>query len=132
MPVFVDTSGIFAVMDRGDRYNAKAEGEWEALMSGDDALVTSSYVVVETTALVQRRLGFAAARDFLANVVSALEVYRIDEQVHSQAVSALLAAGERDLSLVDCVSFKVMRRFGDTIFTFDVHFAQRGFRCVPD
>jgi predicted nucleic acid-binding protein len=35
----------------------------------------------------------------------------------------------RDLSLVDCVSFEIMRDLGiATTFSFDDHFAQQGFR----
>jgi predicted nucleic acid-binding protein len=41
-------------------------------------------------------------------------------------------AGQRDLSLVDFVSFELMRREGiRTAFTFDRHFAEQGFECVP-
>jgi predicted nucleic acid-binding protein len=52
--------------------------------------------------------------------------------LHDRAIAALLTAGARDLSLVDCVSFEVMRLLGlDTAFAFDAHFAQQGFRSLP-
>jgi len=39
-----------------------------------------------------------------------------------------LTAARRQLSLVDCISFEVMRRRGiKTAFTFDDHFAEQGF-----
>jgi predicted nucleic acid-binding protein len=44
----------------------------------------------------------------------------------------LLAANRRSLSLVDCTSFEVMRQAGlDTVFTFDLHFREMGFKVIP-
>jgi predicted nucleic acid-binding protein len=46
--------------------------------------------------------------------------------------SALLTANRRQLSLVDCVSFEMMRRLGiKTAFTYDRHFSEQGFECLP-
>jgi predicted nucleic acid-binding protein len=43
-------------------------------------------------------------------------------------LSALLAAGRRHLSLVDCVSFVIMRRLGIRAYLgLDAHFAEQGF-----
>ena len=47
-------------------------------------------------------------------------------------VKALLAAGRRTVSLVDWVSFLVMRRHGvRRAFTFDQDFAVEGFEVLP-
>ena len=46
--------------------------------------------------------------------------------------SALLTANRRQLSLVDCISFEMMRRLEiKTAFTHDRDFAERGFECLP-
>jgi predicted nucleic acid-binding protein len=43
-------------------------------------------------------------------------------------MAALLTAGRRELSLVDCVSFACMRRLGITrALHFDRHFKEQGF-----
>jgi len=47
-------------------------------------------------------------------------------------VVAWLAAARRQLSLVDCASFVVMRAHGLTrAFGFDAHFAEQGFTVTP-
>jgi predicted nucleic acid-binding protein len=44
----------------------------------------------------------------------------------------MLTASKRNLSLVDCVSFEIMRALGiKTVFAFDPHFAEQGYRCIP-
>jgi uncharacterized protein len=97
-----------------------------------DTLLTSNYVLVETTALVQRRLGLQALRDVQAAFLPLFSVAWIDEATHARAMSVLLAVAIRDLSLVDCTSFEVMRNIGvQTAFAFDAHFTQQGFKCVP-
>ena len=50
---------------------------------------------------------------------------------HRAAAAALLAAGRRGISLVDCSSFEVMRRLGlERAFAFGRHFAEAGFQLV--
>ena len=55
----------------------------------------------------------------------------MDPKLHEAAVSAFLAA-RGALSLVDCVSFEVMRRLAiPTAFAFDRDFERAGFRTLP-
>jgi predicted nucleic acid-binding protein len=128
---FVDTSALYAAIDSDDGAHAAVAPALVELLDRD-WLVTSSYVVVEATALVQSRLGMPATRDLLEELVPALDVVWVDEDVHGAAVAAHLAAGRRDVSLVDHVSFEVMRRRGiRAALTVDRHFAEAGFDVVP-
>jgi predicted nucleic acid-binding protein len=128
MAVFLDTSAVFAFLDGGDDNHAAAAEMWEALESRAETLVTHDYVLLETAALLQRRLGAEALRDFLEGIVPLLSIVWIDEELFRAAAAALLTADNRRLSLVDCASFEVMRRTGvRTFFAFDPHFADMGF-----
>jgi predicted nucleic acid-binding protein len=129
--VFVDTSALFAALDASDRNNARSQEIWRDLARRGDRPVTTNYVILETIALIQRRLGLSAVRSFLTDFAPRLSISWIDEAVHQQAVAALLAVGQRDLSLVDCVSFVLMRRDAiDAAFAFDEHFIHQGFLCL--
>lgn len=135
--VFVDTSALYAVLDRDDRNHPLAARGWNRLLDGiaDDTVegCTHSSVLVETTALVQHRLGMPAVRALHDLLVPVLEVVWVDPQLHRRAVAALLAADRRDVSLVDWTSFEVMRERGiDTAFAFDDDFAARGFADWAD
>ena len=132
MTVFADTSALYSLMDADDQDHTAAGEVWARLVLRGEALITSNYVLVETIALVQNRMGPAAVRDFQDGITPLLRVLWIDSDVHAQAVAAVLTAGRRRLSLVDCTSFALMRRQGlDTAFAFDRHFTEQGLDVVP-
>ncbi len=132
MSTFVDTSALMAVMDADDQNHEPASATWKDLVAGETVLVCSNYILVEALALIQNRLGIEAVRTFQDDVVPLLQIEWIDMQGHERSVTALLIAGRRQLSLVDCASFDTMRTLGmTTAFVFDRHFAEQGFRCIP-
>ncbi len=128
MSVFVDTSALLAVLHAGDENHARAARSFRRLIEANEELVTTSYVLVEATALLQHRFGLPAVRAFQDDLVPVLGVVWMDAELHAEATAALLTAGRRELSLVDCVSFACMRRQGLTrAFHFDRHFREQGF-----
>ncbi len=132
MSAFVDTSAFIAVLDADDAHHRAGRAAWEALLDAGEALFTSNYIVLETCAVLQRHCGIAAVRLFLLDLLPAVAVVWVDERVHHAGAAALLAAARRTLSLVDCISFELMRVRGATrVFTFDRHFGEQGFVCSP-
>lgn len=128
MSVFVDTSALFAVLDADDEHHSNAAEAWADILSIGEPLVTTNYVLVESFAVVQRRLGSEAARTFAEDIVSVLFIHWVEEQEHERALAAFLAAMRRRLSLADCVSFEIMRSLGiRRAFAFDPHFREAGF-----
>jgi predicted nucleic acid-binding protein len=89
-------------------------------------------VLLESLALIQHRLGVQAARAFRDQLLPVLQVQWVTTELHDTATSLLLTVGQRDLSLVDCTSMELMRRFGQcAIFAFDQHFRDHGFTQLP-
>ena len=128
MIAFVDTSAFYAVLDRDDENHAAAGAAWKKLLESGAILVTSNYVLVETCALVQHRLGLDAVRSFHQQIAPLLTIEWISPAQHDSAMAAVLAADRKKLSLVDCVSFAVMRHAGiRSAFAFDSHFIEQGF-----
>lgn len=132
MMVLVDTSALLAILDGDDANHGKAWEVWQDLLTLDATLLCSNYVLLETCALVQHRLGLEALSTFQTDVASVLSIQWVDAQVHAAAIAAQLIARRRKLSLVDCVSFAIARRSGVEIaFAFDRHFTEQGFQCLP-
>ena len=133
MTTFVDTSALYAVLDASDVSHPPARIAWKELLAGEETLLTSNYVLGESFALVRHHLGLEAVRAFQDRVLPVLEVEWVDESDHEAAVHAVLAADRPDLSLVDCVSFRIMRRLGvRSAFAVDEHFREQGFRVLPE
>jgi predicted nucleic acid-binding protein len=137
IPVFVDTSAIYAVLDADDVNHDIANAGWQQLLNGlesdDLEAVTHGSVVVEVTALAQRRLGMKAVKVVLDDVIPLFSTIWVDQALHDRATAAMLAAGLRSVSLVDWTSFEVMRRRAiEMAFAFDDDFQARGFVSFPD
>ena len=133
MNIFIDTAAFLAVLNANDRFHGLAKPAWDEILSSDAALFTSNYVLLETTALLQHRFGIEAVRLFESDILPILEIVWVDETIHQQGMSALLVANRRELSLVDCTSFEIMRQKGmEAAFTFDAHFRVQGFMVIPE
>ena len=132
MSIFVDTSALIAFLDANQPRHAEVIDTWDRAIADGKALFTSNYVLVESFALVQRRLGLEALRALADVLVPMLRVLWIDEELHAAAVASLFTAGRRKLSLVDCTSFELMRRHGlAEALALDDDFARQGFRRLP-
>lgn len=132
MTFFLDTSAFLAVLDANDGNHQKAKKKWEDLIYREETLVCNNYVLIETFALIQNRLGMIAVRTFQEDVVPILTIEWVDESLHQAGITSMITANRRVLSLVDCVSFAMMRRLGiKAAFVFDRHFKEQGFECVP-
>lgn len=132
MKIFLDTSAFFALLDRDDANHQKARKIWSSFVDFDNISITTNYVVVESFALIQHRLGLEAVRGFQEDILPLINIEWVNADTHRAGVSAFLAASRRRLSLVDCVSFEVMRSLGiKTVFAFDLHFVEQGFKLTP-
>jgi len=128
MIVFADTSAIFALLFRDDLMHVRAKENFTCFAQEGVQLLTSSYVLVETVALLQRRIGLAPVHDFNTKIVPLLEIVWVDAAWHGRATQRLLGENRRNISLVDCLSFEIMEAGEITeAFTFDQHFADKGF-----
>lgn len=128
MIVFADTSGLFAFLVENDYMHLRAENIFRSFAESDTQLLTSSYVLVETTALLQRRVGLGAVLDFQDKILPLLDIIWVDAHWHEKAVNRLVAINQKNVSLVDCLSFVIMdAREVHIAFSFDRHFEKNGY-----
>lgn len=130
--IFADTSALYAVLVRNDSGHQATRAAWDQLLERRKRLRTTSYVVHETVALLQARLGIEAIRRWRSEIEPVLDIMWVGATLHDRALAALAAAGRREVSLTDWVSFELMREDGiDTAFALDAHFKEQGFALLP-
>jgi uncharacterized protein len=128
---FVDTSVLLAFLDRDAARHADAVEAMTPVLAQRTG-VTHNYVIVEAEALVHRRHGATPARRLLEDVVTLLDIAWVGPDLHAAAVEAHLADLRRRTSLVDHMSFIVMRdRAIDDALALDRHFTEAGFNTRP-
>lgn len=123
--VLWDSSAVVALLDRDDENHlAAAEVAGRIAAERLPSFVTN-YLQAETHAMLLRRLGRTAARDWLlANGPPVIHATRQDEE---RARAILLRHQDKDWSYCDALSFAVMdARRVTTAFSFDRHFTQYG------
>jgi len=132
MRTFIDSSAILAIINPDDRWHRGAAALWSEAVGRREAILTTNYILLETSAVVQRRHGLALVQTIVDRLRPVVRVVWITEEIHDAALRTVLAAGRRDLSLVDCTSFEIMRRLGiRRCFTFDPYFRDQGFEVIP-
>ena len=128
MSVFVDTSALIAFLDAEDPAHGVCREAWRQAALDAEGLVTTDYIVVEAATVAQRRWGLGAVRTLVDEYLPLIEVGPVSAEDRTAAIGALFAADRRRLSLVDCVSFTVMRRLGIREYLgLDPHFREQGF-----
>ncbi len=125
--IFLDTSAIYALADRADPNHMTAYAKFEDLLKSGETFLLHNYILLESIALLQARLGLPAALLFLRDA-KLFEVEWVDLDLHEEAAKELGKIGKRRISLVDCTSFLVMRRRGiEKALAFDPDFQYQGF-----
>jgi predicted nucleic acid-binding protein len=131
--VFVDTSGLYALVDRRDAHHAAARRAVEALVRAGGRLVVTDYVVAETFTLARARSGAPAALRVLDLIEQSagIRVERIDPARFDATKAFARKHADHAYSFVDCASFVVMRdlRLRQALTT-DGHFQAAGFETL--
>ncbi len=125
--IFLDTSGVIALADNTDDFHDRAVQMFESAQKSGEDIVLHNYIVVESAALLQRKLGSDSSIRFLKEA-SQFNIHWVDSRLHAQAVTYIDQNRTSKMSFVDVMSFLVMRSNKITNFIgFDKHFTDAGF-----
>ena len=130
-PVVVDTSALYALHSSTDEFHERAWVEYQRLSQRGQPLWIPSYALVETIALMSRRLGFEAVQLFDYWRAAHTQVLWFDERSHTEAWSLYTLNRGQGMNFVDCSVVVAAREMDAPIFTFDGGFANYGLTVVP-
>jgi predicted nucleic acid-binding protein len=127
---FVDTSGFYALLVRGDRQHGRAKKILAAAARSGGRFVTTDYILDETATLLRaRELGHLAEAFFESVFASvACRVEWMDPDRFAQTRQFFLKHHDKQWSFTDRFSFGIMGALGlrDALTT-DSHFRQAGY-----
>jgi len=136
--VFIDTSALYAILDKKDANHKKAGIIYKKLLSAGTKFTLSDHVLSESLTLIRRRLGYNKSLEFatiiqqgeaveLFNIIFVNRpAFRLANQFFEQLKSV-------KISYVDCLSFATMNilKISD-YFAYDNHFQEAGFNNIED
>jgi predicted nucleic acid-binding protein len=129
--IYLDSVGLLALWDQRDQWHVAAKACLAARDPDTTRYVTTSYVLLECANHAARRVYRAEVVRMREELGMAGDLYDpLPEEVHS-AWDDYARGIAGTASLVDLVSFAVMRRLGIAqAFTNDKHFAAAGFKVL--
>ncbi len=129
----IDSSFFYAAVNRRDHFHSVVRQILESAYKGGWALITTTYVIAETHALILARLGRDVAARWLQGVWHGVHVVRPTEEDERRACEIIFGYADKDFSFTDAISFAVMERLCISLaLSLDEHFVQFGkFTVVP-
>ena len=136
--IFVDTSAWAAISLSKDRYHKAATRFQTKLRRSREELLTSNFIMYETLTLLLSQAGYLQAIRFyniLQVMIAAgvLRLHHVTGETEEEAWQIFRRFNvDKEWSFTDCTSKAIMEATRTTeVFTFDHHFDQMGFLCVP-
>lgn len=122
----VDTSAVYALLDRSDTHHRKAVALLKKLRKEDCMVSLTNFIIAEAYALILAKLGHSLARLWLKGL--RWPIQRVSEEDEERAREILYIYEDKAFSYTDATTFAVMER-GEIkrALAFDKHFQQFGF-----
>ena len=125
----MDTSAVYALIDRDDTYHRKAVSLLRSLLRRGLKPLLTNFIVAESHALLLSRLGPEIARDWLLHQIWAVEPVSLQDEEKARGI--IRRYTDKTFSYTDATSFAVMERLGiHEAFAFDPHFRQYGLKLL--
>ena len=100
MSVFADTSALYAAIVRTEGQHRQSLSVFRRLIETGRTIKTTSYVVLETAALLQHRIGLEPVRDLDERIPPLLTVCWVSEELHRKGMRRLVRENKRRLTTV--------------------------------
>lgn len=131
--VYLDTSGLIAIVNTDDQLHMNAEEIWSDLVQSPALFVTSSLILIELAdglARIQHRPLAIEMVDRL-RTTDRVRIVQSDSALEFEAWQLYRSRSDKEWGMTDCVSMSLMKEQGiRDVFTADHHFEQAGFNVL--
>lgn len=133
--VWVDTSFLYAMFVAADQNHDAAQAIWHEVVSRRLPCLSSNAVYADLGSLFAYRFDHRTAFSRMALLLDSVLIKQVftDTRVQSGALKWWRTYQDQSFSLVDCISFELMRLLGLTyVLSFDTDFTIAGFTTVRE
>ena len=133
-PIFLDSGYLVSLELERDQHHADAVSHWQSVSQDIPTLVTTSLVLSETVTFINSR-GYHSRAVSIGNMLlnsPLIHFIHVGDELLLEGWDYFKRHSDKRYSLVDCVSFVVMQKYGIyTAYAFDRDFIQAGFIIEP-
>ena len=132
-PVFLDTSGLIAVVNADDSLRTDALKIWHRLIATRVPLITTSLVLVELgdglSRVRLRHLAIETRRRLLDSPTC--DVIQVTPEAEVEGWDLFINRGDKSWGVTDCISMVIAKQcLVTSVFGSDRHFEQAGFEVL--
>lgn len=133
IPVFLDTSGLIALVNKDDQWHEAAEWAWSELVAGGAPFLTTSLILIEIgdgLSKIRQRQGAIELYNRL-RASRRTEILQIGEDEQERGWNLFRNRKDKEWGITDCISMAVMMQRGvNSAFSADHDFEQAGFQVL--
>lgn len=129
--IFVDTSFLIALVVKEDNFHREAVKCWQKMKTSEVVVINA--VVWETLSWVRYKIGKKEAVRVMGLLYGEeIVIVKVSEEDEIEAGKIFAKTDGRGLSMIDCLSMAVMKRWKtNKILAFDEDFEKGGFEIIP-
>jgi len=119
--VLADAVALYATADESDSLHERAMEDFARLEKDDRQVLVTHPTLLETHALVLKRMGIAAAYRWMDYMADA-DLVNPTAEDYRQAIVRIRVFSDQDITLFDATVAAVAARLGLEVWTYDHHF----------
>ncbi len=122
LTVLADSGPLYAAFDPDDQFHQQAQAELTRLGGSGRQVLVTQQTLIETHALILRRLGHRRALEWLAEVLDGVLLLETAPADWEGVLDRLRRYPDQSLSLTDALVASVSEQLQVPVWTYDHHF----------
>jgi|CXWL01.1.fsa_nt_gi predicted nucleic acid-binding protein len=132
--IFIDSDAYIGALLLSDPHHMNALSLFKILIVKAESLVTSWEVIDEVATKISYTSGKELSKRFIDDRLHSDEkIFFVHKEISTKILDLFNKQTSKNVSLTDCTNMVIAKDLGiDTIFSFDKHYKQNGFKLLVE